>query len=87
MPNDRISLRRTVLYVEDEDTMCSCTGNFWKTCSLRVKGELPCQEAIVTITPINRTDVDPAKSSTRSIDKSLAKLTDNLRNLENKFKI
>lgn len=87
MPKDRISLRRTVLYAEDTNSLCSCDGNFWKTCSLRVKGELPCQEAIVTITPINRTDVDPAKSSTRSIDESLTKLTDNLRNLENKFKI
>jgi hypothetical protein len=54
---------------------------------LRVKGQLPCQEAIVTITPINREEVDPADPGTRSIDKSLAKLTDNLRNLESKFKI
>ena len=87
MSKDRISLRRTVLYLPDTNTLCSCDGNFWKTCSLRVKGQLPCQEAIVTITPINRDEVDPADPSVRSIDKSLAKLTNNLRNLENKFKI
>lgn len=87
MSKDRISLRRTVFYSEEDDTLCSCTGKFWKTCSLRVKGQLPCVEAIVSITPLKRDETDPAKPEVRSIDKSLIKLTDGLRSLEEKFKI
>ena len=87
MSKDRISLRRTVLYSEEDGTFCSCTGKFWKTCSLRVIGQLPCVEAIVSITPVERTETDPAKPEVRSIDKSLLKLTDGLRSLEDKFKI
>ena len=87
MSKDRISLRRTVLYSEEDNTFCSCEGKFWKTCSLRVIGQLPCVEAIVTITPLVRTEADPAKPEVRSIDESLTKLTDGLRSLEEKFKI
>jgi hypothetical protein len=84
---DRISLRRTVLYDEETKSFCSCEGPFWKTCSLRVIGQLPCQDAIVSITPVKRTEIDPAAPGVKSIDESLSTLTDSLRNLEDKFKI
>jgi hypothetical protein len=87
MAKDRISLKRTVLYDEETGALCSCEGKFWKTCSLRVKGQLPCVEAIISITPVERSEKDPADPDVRSIDKSLADLTDGLRNLEKKFKI
>lgn len=84
---DRISLRRTVLYDSETGSFCSCEGSFWKTCSLRVIGQLPCQDAIVSITPVVRPEADPAEPEVRSIDESLSELTDGLRNLEDKFKI
>ena len=87
MAKDRILVRRTVFYSEEDETLCSCPGSFWKTCSLRVIGQLPCVEAIVSITPLERMETDPAKPEVRSIDKSLVKLTDGLRSLEDKFKI
>ena len=84
----RISIKRTVLYDADSGTLCHCDGDFWKTCSLRVAGNLPCGEAIVSITPIVRDeDSSPASSGVRSLDQSLAKLTDGLRSLEKKYKL
>lgn len=87
MRNNRISIKRTVLYEESTGNMCSCSGSFWKTCSLRVANNLPCEEAIVSITPIKRDEVDPADNGTRSLDETLAGLRDSLRHMENNFKI
>ena len=88
MLNRRVSLKRTVFYDEESGELCQCEGEFWKTCSLRVANELPCQEAIVSITPINRNrEGDPAPSSVRSIDTALADLEDGLRHLNKKLKI
>jgi hypothetical protein len=87
MGKERISLRRTVLYDDNTGSLCSCEGSFWKTCSLRVIGQLPCQDTLITLSPVKRTDRDPADPQVRSIDKKLSKLTDGLRNLEDKFKI
>ena len=87
MADSRKSLKRTVFYDEETGELCSCDGNFWKTCSLRVKNQLPCQEAIITITPIQRDEKDPAEPGTRSIDSRLANLSHALRHLEDKIKI
>lgn len=84
--NGRVSIKRTVLYDADTGNICQCEGNFWKTCSLRVAGNLPCQEAIISITPILREETDPAADSVKALDKSLADLTDGLRKLEKKIK-
>ena len=86
MLDGRISIKRTVFYDGDTGHICQCSGNFWKTCALRVANELPCQEAIVSITPIVREDTDPADSGVRALDKSLADLTDGLRRLESKIR-
>jgi hypothetical protein len=83
----RISLKRTVLYDENTGHICQCSGDFWKTCSLRVMHDLPCTEAILTITPIVRDEVDPADNAVRSVDEKLSQLTDGLRALETKFKL
>lgn len=87
MPSERVSVKRTVFYDEDTGEICTCSGKFWKTCSLRVAAGLPCREAIVSITPVVRNDVDPAPLATRSVDEALAGLTDQLRSLKDKFKI
>lgn len=87
MSKGRVSVRKTVFFDEKTRSICSCEGEFWKTCSLRVVGQLPCQDAIISISPLQRDDVDPADPNVKSMDKSLSKLTDSLRNLESKFKI
>jgi hypothetical protein len=87
MLNGRISIKRTVLYDADSGSVCQCDGDFWKTCSLRVAGNLPCQEAIISITPIVREEADPASTGVKALDKSLADLTDGLRRLEKRFKL
>lgn len=87
MVTRRKSLKRTVFLDEESGEMCFCEGDFWKTCSLRVRNQLPCFEAVVTITPVKRTETDPADPGARSLDRSLADLTDSLRHLESKFKI
>jgi hypothetical protein len=84
---DRISLQRTVLYDEESGSVCMCQGDYWKTCALRVSQSLPCQETLITLTAIDRTEKDPAGDAVRSIDKSLAKLTDSMRSLNEKFKV
>jgi hypothetical protein len=86
MSKCRVSLKRTVYYDKDSGALCHCEGSFWKTCSLRVINKLPCQEAIISFTPIERTDIDPAEDSTRSLDVSLAKLQDGIRALSDKIK-
>lgn len=86
MLNSRISVKRTVLYVVDTGHICQCDGDFWKTCVLRVANELPCQEAIISITPIIREDADPAVDSVRALDSKLADLTDGLRKMEKKLR-
>ena len=87
MRKSRTSLKRTVYYEEDTDQLCSCGGDFWKTCSLRVANQLVCQAAIVSITPIDRGEKDPAGSGVRSLDETLAKLKDSLRHMDSNFKI
>lgn len=87
MHNSRVSIKRTVCYDAAAETFCHCAGDFWKTCSLRVIHNLPCKEAIVSITPITRGDTDPADNGVRSLDQSLAQLSDGLRSLQQKFKI
>jgi len=86
MLNGRISIKRTVLYDTDSGILCQCDGDFWKTCSLRVAGNLPCQEAIISITPIVREEADPASNDVRALDRTLANLTDGLRELEKRIK-
>ena len=87
MQTDRTSVKRTAYYDESTGQMCFCQGDFWKTCALRVINELPCTEAIVSITPIARDDDDPAAPTVRALDKKLAKLTDSIRNIGKGFKI
>lgn len=86
MLNNRISIKRTVFYDVSTGHICQCSGDFWKTCALRVANTLPCFESIVSITPIVRGDVDPATDSVRALHKSLADLTDSLRKFENKIR-
>lgn len=87
MRNTRVSVKRTVHYDAETEVLCHCDGDFWKTCSLRVAHKLPCKEAIISITPIVRGDTDPADEGVRSLDQSLAQLSDGLRSLQQKFKI
>lgn len=83
-----ISLKRTVFYDEDTGEFCSCEGEFYKTCALRVINQLPCTESIVRISPVIR-DVPPEKADkiTRSIDKELKELEHALRSINKRFKI
>jgi hypothetical protein len=83
----RILITRTVFFDEESDAFCTCVGDFWKTCRLRVINSLPCIEALVSITPIDRAEKDPASSEIKSLSTSFDDLTDQIRNLENKFKI
>ena len=87
MHSGRISLTRTVYYNSETEEFCQCAGKFWKTCSLRVINNLPCQESIISVTPIRRGEVDPAAAGTRSLDKALTNLEDGLRSLEDKLKL
>ncbi len=87
MLNNRISVKRTVLYDTATGHICQCDGGFWKTCALRVANDLPCQEAIISITPIIRDDTDLAAASVRALDDSLAGLTDGLRKLKKKIRV
>ena len=87
MVKSRKTIKRTVFLDPESGQLCSCQNGFWKTCSLRVKQQLPCEEAIVSITPVNREEKDPAAPGVRSLDAQLAGLTDSLRHLEKKIKI
>lgn len=87
MPEKRFKLKRTVYMDEESGNICTCQGSFWKTCSLRVANQLPCKESIISVTPIERDEKDPASLEIRSIDAKLADLTDSLRHLKGKFKI
>ena len=87
MAGRRISTKRTVFFDEITGDICFCQGDFWKTCSLRVVNDLPCQEAIISITPIDRDGKDPASNATKSLDSRLANLNDQLRNMGGKYRI
>lgn len=87
MSSFRKTVKRTVFYDEETGQMCFCAGNFWKTCSLRVKNNLPCRESIVSITSIERDEKDPADDAVRSLDEKLSNLTDQLRHMKDFHKI
>lgn len=86
MVDRRVSIKRTVYYDKSTDVICQCTGNFWKTCSLRVINDLPCKESIISITPIVRECIDPADNGVRTLDASLKTLQDGMRALNDKLK-
>jgi hypothetical protein len=86
--SERQVLNRTVYLDQENDIFCSCSGDFWKTCSLRVANNLDCQESLVSITPIERNQKDPAADeSVRLLDKSLSDLKKSLKVIEKRFKI
>lgn len=87
-PPKSISLKRTVFYDEDTREFCSCEGDFYKTCALRVVNQLPCRESIVRISPVIR-DAPPEKApkGVRSIDQKLRDLEHALKGINEKFKI
>jgi len=87
MSDTRVSVKRTVFYDKDTGSICTCSGNFWKTCALRVSSQLPCVEAIVSITPLKRKSLDLAPLEVRSVDKALSGLNDQLRSLKDQLKI
>jgi hypothetical protein len=84
--NERITLKRTVYYDQEADFVCSCSGDFYKTCSLREINDLPCKEAFLSITPIDR-DIDQEEGVDdvfRSIDSSFSSLKSALKTLHKK---
>lgn len=83
---NRISISRTTHYDEETGQLCSCMGKFWKTCPLRVANSLPCQESIVTITKVERSESDPAAETVKSLDKKFDDLKDALRSIDKLLK-
>jgi len=84
---DKATMVRTVYYDEEAGDFCTCEGNFWKTCRLRVINLLPCQETLITLVQLERKEVDPADNTVKSISPKLNNLKDALRHIEDKFKI
>jgi hypothetical protein len=77
MASNRISLKRTVYYDSETGDFCQCKGDFWKTCSLRTANDLSCQEAILSITPIERDKNKGAASEVvRAVDEAFRDLKD-----------
>jgi len=48
-----------VVLVTEKDDLCSCDKEFSKICVVRIAGNLPCQESIVRLTPVDRTLDEP----------------------------
>ena len=74
---------RKVVFITEEGDICSCDGNFYKVCHLRLSGNLPCRESMVRVTAVDRQpkaleEEGPAKV-VKSIDEAFDKV-------ENKFK-
>ena len=89
MSKDQIvGLRRTVYINKETEDFCSCQGDFYKVCPLRVSQDLPCFEAVVKVIPVKRQDPTfDADEATRSLDASLKNLKSSLKGLSDKFKI
>ncbi|KKL26357.1 hypothetical protein LCGC14_2396070, partial [marine sediment metagenome] len=43
---------KRVVFVAKDGSICSCEGNFYKTCPRRVRDNVLCRESIIRITPI-----------------------------------
>ncbi len=74
---------KRVVFVAKDGSICSCEGNFYKTCPRRVRDNVLCRESIIRITPIER-QPKPLEDEglikiIRTIDKAFDKI-------ENKFK-
>lgn len=68
-------LKRTIFYDEDTETLCSCSGDFSKHCSLRLANDLPCQESFVHISPIKRdVEEDPSHDVLKALDEVKRKM-------------
>ncbi len=82
-------LKLTVYYNKEDEVFCHCSGDFYKTCSLRQINELPCKESIVSISPIERDASDyDAQESIRSMNENLSDLQHSLRGIsETGYKI
>ncbi len=83
---DPVRLLRTVYFDKETGEFCQCSGDFWKTCPLRVANQLPCQESILSITPVDRENKEHlVEDSLRSLDKELKNLTNKLYQLPKKI--
>jgi len=83
----RISLMKTVFYDEATGEFCQCDCEFFKTCTLRIVHDLPCQEAILSITPVVRNSSTLADSAVRSLGKAVESLQHDIRSIESKPRI
>lgn len=52
-----------VFVIDEAGNLCSCKNEFYKTCPLRAANNLPCQEAIFRIMPIQRTNQKESDNS------------------------
>lgn len=82
--SETVRIFRVVFYDEETGEFCQCRGGFWKTCPLRAANDLPCKESVVSITPVDRSDVDNSADPITSLDSKLKNLNDKLKALHKK---
>jgi hypothetical protein len=51
-----VIIDKRVFVIDEDGNLCSCKGDFYKTCPLRAANDLPCQEAVFRIMPITRAE-------------------------------
>lgn len=74
--DNSLLLRRTIFYDKESETLCSCSGNFYKTCALRLANNLPCEESFVHISPIKReNETDPTDDVLKALNELNKKIT------------
>lgn len=66
---NKISLKRVVYVDQETGHICSCQGDFYKTCPLRNASALDCFEAVVTISKVT----DSGKNTYPNFVTSLSK--------------
>lgn len=75
----KLTLLLTTYYEKETDQLCTCSGDFYKGCPLRAASDLPCQQSVVRISPMEKDELE--------LDKSLDQVMNTLSRLNKGFKI
>ena len=77
-----------IAYISDEDEICFCEKDNFKTCVERIKNNLPCAEMIVRFTPVVREDtgtvadiIKTEEDLLKDVNSTLKKTLDHLRRI------
>jgi hypothetical protein len=86
--SDTIRVICTVYFDPDTESVCHCKGDFIKRCPLRIAGNLPCKESVLSITPVDREEAPSTVSdAVSSLDDKLHGLADSLKDIAKRGRI